>query len=687
MARLLHQGHDGNANPEREWILVSAAELRTLKTLASRKESTEEFCRFAQKLLVADFDKTYGYIKLQKILMKSRDQAAVEVLSANFRRWVSTAPISGKRRATLKRHLEVCLRVQELYSAIRRAADELTIWNCGRHELALRVLDVVEQSYNTTLRQGRSRNWEGLDPWQVLDSSRALTGYLRASCDLALLILAEIALRCPLEGDRFNHAEDLKRAFELASLSDELSLVFDHYTYHRWRATTDDTAITFLPAFDQYDHARQWCAQRVEASIPGFRQFVTEQEYEIKKRVQSLSFFKASEKDFNTFLLSESGHALRREMRPLKEGHLSFISHRVSEVFDLATDMEMKSGTFRVSELLSGWAAVWELSLCARMWNDICSKERDPEDSGFGWVPILQLDILDEFLQAEANFSKSTCANFRNQLTADLSTPSTLDLFYRPFLTLTSNQLAFAISYAETSRIDRNIFEIALRESDMDVSERGFKPLAKVRESLARNKFSSSTNFPLLCGGAIATDADLLAYKDDHLFVAQVKIVIEADSSYETWQVEQKLKTAASQLSRTLFQMSQPQNAERVAFKLGLARPAAFKIVVPFLLTNDWHFTGVRINGFSVIDLSYLDLILNEGEILVGTMNQLKKIRFLRGEIPTAAELRELIEEPLHRAMFKKPQVYFVKRSVGELSYSIPVTAVPGIKDAAERGT
>jgi|HubBroStandDraft_6_1064221.scaffolds.fasta_scaffold13175_6 hypothetical protein len=660
---------------------ISPKDLAELRALASSASAAEQFCVLAKMLLLKDFDYVFEFLKVQKLITKNRDLSAVRSVKKRLQEWLESAPISGKRKARLRRHLEVSARMQELFCEIDLGAKELGIWQCGRRELALTVLDAVEQCYDLCVTEGRERKWEGLDLLETLDSSRSLTSTLRNFCDVSLTILAQVALRCPEKGIPFDHTEDLKRAIELAMRYDELSVVFDHYTYTRWRALVSESDIRFHPAFDDYDRARQWCAQRTEASDSQFRNAVTLEYARIEEQAKKRATAERPHNQFDEFLQSELGLTIRAETRPLRDLVLRFMSERVSGVFDPESDMQTSFGTFRIKELLSGWSAIWLLSICARIWNSARIVNGTFQGGDSGRVPILNLGFLEKFLRQELDFNEQTATNFRRQFTAELDDRSSLDLFYRPLLRLSDKECALAISYAETSRFDRNLFRIALRDSDLDVSKRGFKPLSELVSKLRTKKFKALTNVPLYSQGSVQTDADLLFYSDGSVFVAQVKIVIEADSIYETWQVEQKLRTAAGQLSRTLSLLRDTENLHPIACDLGVSLPSAIKEVVPFILTNDWHFTGTRIERFSVIDLSYLDLITTRGAITVGTRERPVTLKLIRGDMPTSEELKMLILEPFHRGMFTRPDVHYLTQKVGKLSFSIPVTDVANAPD------
>jgi hypothetical protein len=659
-------------------VALSPRDLKELRRLASSRGEELNFCRLVEKVLLTSFDEAFVFLKTQKLMVKSRDCAVIRRMCDELTLWLRSAPLSGKRRATLKRHLEVCYRIQQLYSSIDEEALGLSIWGCSQTQLAIVLLESVEQCYELCTDEAAKRKWEGLNVWEALDSSRSLTATLRNYCDVTLTIIARVALQCPKDGKDFDDGADLRRAVALGSTYDDLSTMVDHYTYNRWRASITGSDIQFHPTFDDFDRARQWCAQRTEAANHRLRDAVTAEYLRIRGLAKQKVSAASIPARFDDFLQSEIGQTVRLHANELRKLMARFLAGKVSEVFELEAHMRTKAGVFQISDMVSGWSAIWVLAIYARIWNSVRVVDGEFRGGFCGRVPVMRFGTLDEFLRNEVSFTQAVAESFRMQFTADLDVPSSLDLFYRPLLRVSDDECALAISFAETSRFDRNLFRIALRDSDMDISKRGFKPLAKIEATFHKMGFQARSNVPLLSGGKVLTDADMLAYKDGLIFVGQVKIVIDADSVYETWQVEQKLRAAAEQLRRTIAIVE--NLGENLLTEVGLPSLNALPLrgIVPFLLTNDWHFTGSRIDGYSIIDISYLMLILEQAAVRFGTRDRPVELRFVKGDVPTADELKELIEHPIHRGMFRRPEVHFVTRSAGTLSFSVPATPVPG---------
>lgn len=115
--------------------------------------------------------------------------------------------------------------------------------------------------------------------------------------------------------------------------------------------------------------------------------------------------------------------------------------------------------------------------------------------------------------------------------------------------------------------------------------------------------------------GREITDVDFFFLVDQVLFVAQVKVLIEPDSTYETWKVITKLNRAADQLQRTMDNLSDIKSA--VLDELGVPDEERKKITrsFPFILCNIEHTTGLKLKRFLVVHFGLLEMLLKGGQI------------------------------------------------------------------------
>ena len=226
------------------------------------------------------------------------------------------------------------------------------------------------------------------------------------------------------------------------------------------------------------------------------------------------------------------------------------------------------------------------------------------------------------------------------------------DPFFRPLIELNSEQRLIAASFIETSRFSRNLFTIAIREGHINFSAKGLKPLKDLYREFENAGFNVVINCPIAVSGKTLTDIAIAATKDGFLFVGQTKVLIHPDTLYDDWKVLENLKRAAAQLKTTLQHV--PLRRDRFQLTEGEF------LVVPFLLTNVWGLTGTTIEGFKVVDFSYLSNLLRGGEIWKVQFKPVPTreiIKIIKGKYPTGEELSRLVLKSIHEEMFEKAQL------------------------------
>jgi len=132
-------------------------------------------------------------------------------------------------------------------------------------------------------------------------------------------------------------------------------------------------------------------------------------------------------------------------------------------------------------------------------------------------------------------------------------------------------------------------------------------PVKNLQDEFVEAGFQALTDFTIRINGQEVTDLDLAAFKDETLFLAQAKIVIEPDSLYDIWKAEGKLSRAAAQLDKCLQHLEAVREA--LFEQLGI-KGTREKRVVPFIVTNSRHFTERRFGGYPVVDVPYVQFLL-----------------------------------------------------------------------------
>lgn len=94
-----------------------------------------EFANIMHGALTADFESMYLYVKTQKLVFRRRSSRWIYELAVLTRRWLDAAPLKGKQKAQLNRHLTVCMAIQELFEIIDAQSSQLRIWQASSEDI------------------------------------------------------------------------------------------------------------------------------------------------------------------------------------------------------------------------------------------------------------------------------------------------------------------------------------------------------------------------------------------------------------------------------------------------------------------------------------------------------------------------------------------------------------------------
>jgi hypothetical protein len=278
------------------------------------------------------------------------------------------------------------------------------------------------------------------------------------------------------------------------------------------------------------------------------------------------------------------------------------------------------------------------------------------------YAPIVKKDTLITLLSARLTISNQRADDLLRQFMIRDQNGGDWDLFYRPLVPLAGSDIGVASSFIGLSRFYRNVFSIAIRDTDTDLSARGFKPLSALREKFLSAGFRAGTNKAVCVGGREITDVDFFFLLDQVLFIAQVKVLLEPDSAYEKWKVMTKLTRASEQLQRTMDNL--PGLVGDLLDELGVPHEERKHIgqPFPFILCNIEHTTGFRLKGFPVVHFGLLEMLVRGGRIGMlavesGTVKHVGFRSVIRGSLPSGADFVNLIQDPrpYFRAMFRPP--------------------------------
>ena len=628
--------------------------LEQLRDLAVKDPS--DFAAALQKLLVSDFDATFPYLKTQKLVFRRRSHAWICGLELEMSGWLSRAPLKGKQKAQLSRHLAVCGSIQELLEFIDRQSAALRIWQASTKDLLRSLFAYVEElRYNQESRTS-DRKFQPPDQLSALKGSELLRMEIRTYCDYVARIVNQVSGNGVREtGDFEPSPSDLRDALAVAAQDDIILHVLDCYTYKNFRVSVDGRNLKMHALRSGFEEAITWSSRRESSGdILEARELVT-----IMKKVESVARMQPCESEsFRQFLESEPGRQLLQASRPVREECIRTLKRDVIDQIDLDLALTTRSGAFRAQELLEGWSFLFQLAFCARMWCRIYRKES---------VAVLPVPQLVSLFVASLGCTIERAERLVSQFSLNPSERNQ-DPFFRPLICLDAGERLIAGTFIETGRFSRNLFTIAIREGRVNFSAKGLKPLRDIYQKFLRAGYRAALNFPMRTGEKLLTDVDIAAAKDGFLFVGQTKVLIRPDTVYDGWKVLENLRRAADQLRTSL------QHISSLCDRLGVVEGEV--VVVPFLLTNVWDYTGALVGGFKVVDFSYLSLLLTGGEIWRVQFEPVarREVRkLIRGRYPTGEELARLLLKPIHEAMFEQPELKTHPIAVGDWTISVPV--------------
>lgn len=630
---------------------------RNLKGLAeaAHKESPE-FAKLLQTLLATDFEATFSYVKTHKLVLKRRSVVWISELELEMLDWLEHAPLKGKWKAQFARHIAISKALQELLDIVDKQSLSLRIWQVSTRDLLCCLFAAVEkfrlEEITSSSEKGQHLS-NSLDGLKAAELDRLS---FRTYCDYAVRIVNQISgVGVRERGLLSLSSSDLEEALEVAALGDMVLQILDCYTYKNFRVSVEDKHLTMHAQQSQLEKAQDWASLR-GTSNEAFDAYELRQ---IREKLENFADGLLSKSTrFGEFLRTEEGQQLLEKSREVQEYYSKALKRDVVNEIDLGLSLVTRSGTFRVDDLIESWSLLCQLAMCVRIWLRKFEKET---------IAVLNVSQLVSLFVASLECEREQAERIVSQFSLDPS-ESNQDPFFRPLIRLDAQDVLLAVSFVETSRFARNLFTIAIREGEVNFSAKGLKPLRSLYQKFRDASFNSVLNFPLKVGNQQVTDVDIAAAKDGFLFIGQTKVLIRPDTVYDDWKVLDNLRKAANQLEKSI------QHVPELRDRLGLVEGEF--LVVPFLLTNVWNFTGATVSGFKVVDFSYLSMLLTGGEIWEVQFDPVprRKVRkLIAGKYPTGMELSMLLQKSIHESMFEKSLIEMRSLYVGEWTVSVPI--------------
>ena len=621
-----------------------------------------EFAKLLQRQLTTDFDDTFDCVKVQKLLLKRRSTAWISGLQKEMDDWLEHAPLKGKQKARVRRHISVCAAIQEVLEAIDKSAAALRIWQASTEDLLRSIFAWVENRRYEEDDRVKTKVPSGgaLGALRQMELSEKA---LRSSCDYVTRVLNQVShLGLRQIGTANLTPSDIQDALVVAALADLVLHVLDCYTYKNFRVSIGAKRLELHGLKSEFEEAQRWSSLR-----GGSRRLVDVRASPLKiegieRLAEGLS---CDSESFADFLESDAGMKIFQALQPHRSEQVRMFKRDVGDLIDLDFVLRTRAGAFRTDELLECWSLLYQVAVCAYIWRKVFRRSQ---------LPVLPLSRLSFLIRSSVGGSLEQSERLVSQFLLNPAERNQ-DPFFRPLIKLNEVECAVAGTFIETGRFSRNIFTIAIREGRVDFSAKGLKPLRGLQREFLNAGYQALLNVPLATPEGPVTDVDIAAAKDGFLFLGQTKVLIQPDTAYDSWKVLENLRKAAGQLRRSLL------HTAVLAERFGLGKGDF--LVVPFLLTNVWDFTGATVEGFKVVDFSYLSLVLTGGEMwnVRFEPTPTREIhKLIDGRYPSGAELSRLLLRPIHEAMFQRPELQRFSFSVGEWTITVPidVSKAPG---------
>jgi hypothetical protein len=326
--------------------------IEQLRELALGEPSA--FARCLERLLATDFDATFYCLKTQKLLFKSRSSLWISTVERELHSCLERAPLKGKQRARIKRHLIVCKSLQQLFEIVDEQSSTLRIWQASTEDLLRSLFASAEKLRFAQKADSKNQKSEFSDQLNTMKHLELVRMKHRTHCDYVTRIVGQIAhLGINLGGEIKPTPSDIQDALGLAALDDMLLHILDCYTYRNFRVSVEGKHLKMHGVQSQTEASYTWSVLRHSS-----REVVDHHQVaEIVKKVEALAENLNAEFDcFSSFLESGQGIDLLHASQPIQKEYARILRRDVSELIDLKMTLRTSSGLFRVEELLECWA-------------------------------------------------------------------------------------------------------------------------------------------------------------------------------------------------------------------------------------------------------------------------------------------------------------------------------------------
>lgn len=453
-----------NRNTEKQLI----DRLRELATTGN----TAAFATLLSALLKESFLHWLSITRSQKLLSRFRSASLI----AKVRGDLISKELLTMHGKDLKRklvtHLRVCEFFQHVFSRIDADAQASPIAAAHPDNVALAVLRLVEVTHREMNEAVFQATISEPQSSPTLQRLAFWNRKLRDVMDAALIILNSPVANTGTDCSRSVEDTDLDRLTVMALRYDEIQQAFDAYSYGSADAYTARNRLVLKPCPDNGDMAAAVASERTTDADQVRLIFRDQLEAGIHRDCEGFAPLPPNF-SFLSFLLQIHHAHLVPKVRHLGAAIVVDFSEEIDDYFDKNAVITTPAGRFSFAELIRTYAFLQCIAVLARVWNRL----RRETDFHAQPIPILSFRFLRRLMSRELGVSAQRADELLTQFASRRNAGQPIDLFYKPLLRLGNDNVIIPTAFVLGGRFERNIFTIAVAESDLDQKGKGLVAL------------------------------------------------------------------------------------------------------------------------------------------------------------------------------------------------------------------
>jgi hypothetical protein len=618
-------------------VLIRAETWKWLSRLP--QSDAAEFMDQLKAFLNQDFEQGYEIIRTQKLLSRSRCLETTLKNCSELGHWAKTAPLSSKERSKLIRHCRITTGFQSMMSSLRASTETLQIWKLCFPDFS-RILISSMEAANVGFNKRMIDRIVSSRRSDFLTANSTKNWMFRAALDCALLVLNEGRERCAECSDfSIGSPSAFVESLQLAQDTSEVMLAWDFYSFGQIQVSVKEHEIKVNRpeplAAARRGNYRQRMMELDIAQRNSAQQRLSMLAEDLKSTIPpSVLSYK-----FDEFIRSPTARGILDSLLSMTNSLERNIADALDALINL--DDEVKLGRVRhvYRDLVTVWSYLVRVAVVSRMWGELVHSATDEFPDTTLTLNSLRGTFvgLREMSELATDKAIRHFSSFKDQ-------KAPIDLFYRPLLRASEEEIFLPASYILNSRFDRNLISIVAREKNDSLAVKGKKPLRQLKALFEDAGFWCLDDISVRKStGQLATDLDLLACRGDEVFLFQSKVLSIPDSPYEHWRIDQTLLSAACQMDVVLdhrVQLEQSCQKRDPSFKLEA------KNISAYIITDVMVHSGFKLNGYEVVDFHHLQHILqgaNIGVIDIRTQDVIRAFSAIENKYPSAREIRRLV--------------------------------------------